>query len=454
MGELTNILNSIDSVLWGVPMIIVLFGTHIFFTFRTGFIQRKIFTGIKLSVTKDSNSTGDVSQFGALSTALAATIGTGNIIGVSTAITLGGPGAVLWMWLTGVLGIATKYAESLISVKYRVKTKNGSMLGGAMYALERGLNMKWLGVIFCIFTTVAAFGIGCSTQTNAIASTLKDSFGIPMWASGIVITIFIAVVIIGGVQSITKVCEKLVPFMAIFYLAGCIIILIMNADVLGQSIVTIVTAAFSPRAAGGGFIGSTVAIACRYGAARGLFSNEAGMGSAPIVAAAAKTKNPVRQALVSMTGPFWDTVIICLMTGLVIVSSIIKNPAIDTKTSSLLTSAAWSQIPVVGSFIIAVALTIFALSTVLGWSYYGERAAEYLFGSSVIKPYRILWVIVALLGTLMSLNLVWTIADILNALMVIPNVIAMFLLSGVIASETKKYVNNLDLPSEDEEKVS
>ncbi|MCH3965945.1 MAG: alanine:cation symporter family protein [Clostridium sp.] len=454
MQGIVNALNSIDSALWGVPMIVVLFGTHIFFTFRTGFIQRKIFTGIKLSVTKDSDSEGDVSQFGALSTALAATVGTGNIIGVSTAITLGGPGAVLWMWLTGVLGIATKYAESLISVKYRVKTENGSMLGGAMYALERGLNMKWLGIIFCIFTTVAAFGIGCSTQTNAISSTLKDSFGIPMWASGIIITVFIGVVIIGGVQSITKVCERLVPFMAIFYLMGCLIILIMNVDVLGQAITTIVAAAFSPSAAGGGFIGSTVAVACRYGAARGLFSNEAGMGSAPIVAAAAKTRNPVRQALVSMTGPFWDTVVICLMTGLVIVSSIIKNPAIDTKTSSLLTSAAWHQIPVVGSVIIAIALTTFALSTVLGWSYYGERAAEYLFGRNIIKPYRVLWVIVAFIGTIASLNLVWTIADILNALMVIPNVIAMFLLNGVIVSETKKYINNLDLPSEEKEKVS
>ncbi|WP_368488907.1 alanine/glycine:cation symporter family protein [Clostridium sp. BJN0013] len=454
MEGLINALNSIDSVLWGVPMIVVLFGTHIFFTFRTGFIQKKVFTGIKLSVTKDPDGEGDVSQFGALSTALAATIGTGNIIGVATAVTLGGPGAVLWMWFTGVFGIATKYAEALISVKYRVKTEDGTMLGGAMYALERGLKMKWLGIIFCIFTALAAFGIGCSTQTNAVAATLHNSFGIPTWISGIVIAIFVGAVVIGGVQSITKVCEKLVPFMAIFYVLGCLIILVMNADVLGQTVVTIVKAAFSPQAAGGGFIGSTVAIACRYGAARGLFSNESGMGSAPIVAAAAKTKNPVRQALVSMTGTFWDTVVICLMTGLVIVSSVIKNPAIDTNTSSLLTSAAWDQIPVIGPIIIAIALAIFALSTVLGWSYYGERAAEYLFGKKVIRPYRVAWVIVALIGTLVSLDLVWTIADILNALMVIPNVVAMFLLSGVIAAETKKYVNNLDLPSEDKEKVS
>lgn len=450
MNLISETLKNLDSFMWGVPMIVVLFGTHIFLTFRTGFIQRKVFKGIKLSVTKNhDNSEGDVSQFGALSTALAATIGTGNIIGVSTAITLGGPGAVLWMWLTGVLGIATKYSEALISVKYRVKTENGTMLGGAMYALERGLKMKWLGAIFAAFTAMAGFGIGCSTQANSIASTLKDSFGIPMWSSGIVIAVLVGVVIIGGVKSITRVCEKLVPFMAIFYMVGCFIILIMNADVLGQAILTIVKAAFTTHAAGGGFIGSTVAVACRYGAARGLFSNESGMGSAPIVAAAAKTKNPVRQALVSMTGPFWDTVVICLMTGLVIVSSVIKNPAIDVKTSSLLTNAAWHQIPVVGSIILSISLAIFAFSTVLGWSYYGERAAEYLFGKKIIKPYRVAWVLVALLGTLMSLDLVWTIADILNALMVIPNVIAMLLLNGVIAKETKKYVNNTDLDSEE-----
>lgn len=447
MSFITNALKNVDSFLWGLPMIIVLFGTHIFLTFKTGFIQRKIFKGIKLSVTKDPDGEGDVSQFGALSTALAATVGTGNIIGVSTAITLGGPGAVLWMWLTGIFGIATKYSEALISVKYRVKTKDGTMLGGAMYALERGLKMKWLGVIFAIFASTAAFGIGCSTQTNSIASTLNDSFGIPVWISGIIITILVATVIIGGVKSITKVCEALVPFMAIFYLVGCFIILVMNADVLGQTVLTIIKAAFTKQAAGGGFIGSTVAVACRYGAARGLFSNESGMGSAPIVAAAAKTKNPVKQALVSMTGTFWDTVVICLMTGLVIVSSVIKNPNINIKTSSLLTNAAWHQIPVVGSIILSISLSIFAFSTVLGWSYYGERAAEYLFGKKIIKPYRIAWVIAALIGTLMSLDLVWTISDILNALMVIPNVVAMLLLRNVIANETKKYADNIDLPS-------
>ncbi|PJI08227.1 MULTISPECIES: alanine/glycine:cation symporter family protein [Clostridium] len=447
MTFITNALKNVDSFLWGLPMIIVLFGTHIFLTFKTGFIQRKIFKGIKLSVTKDPDGEGDVSQFGALSTALAATVGTGNIIGVSTAITLGGPGAVLWMWLTGIFGIATKYSEALISVKYRVKTKDGTMLGGAMYALDRGLKMKWLGVIFAIFASTAAFGIGCSTQTNSIASTLNDSFGIPAWISGIIITILVATVIIGGVKSITKVCEALVPFMAIFYLVGCFIILVMNVDVLGQTVLTIIKAAFTKQAAGGGFIGSTVAVACRYGAARGLFSNESGMGSAPIVAAAAKTKNPVKQALVSMTGTFWDTVVICLMTGLVIVSSVIKNPNINIKTSSLLTNAAWHQIPVVGSIILSISLSIFAFSTVLGWSYYGERAAEYLFGKKIIKPYRIAWVIAALIGTLMSLDLVWTISDILNALMVIPNVVAMILLRNVIANETKKYADNIDLPS-------
>ncbi len=343
----SDLISTIDNFIWGWPLIILLFGTHIFMTFRTGFIQKDIFKAIKLSVTKDPDAEGDVSQFGALTTALSSTIGTGNIIGVGTAIACGGPGSVLWMWLTGIFGIATKYAETLIAVKYRVKSEDGTMIGGAMYALDRGLKARWAGIIFAILAAVCAFGIGCMVQANAVAANFTTNFGVAPWIIAIVLSVLVGLVIIGGIQSITRVSERLVPFMAVFYVIGCLIILIMNVDVLGEAVVTIVTSAFTTKAATGGFIGSTVAMACRYGFARGLFSNESGMGSAPLVASAAQTRNPKRQALVSMTGTFWDTVIICLMTGLVLVSCIIKHPSIDALSGngSALTSMAFSTIP-------------------------------------------------------------------------------------------------------------
>jgi AGCS family alanine or glycine:cation symporter len=444
METLNNLFLWINKYLWGPPMIIILMGTHLFLTFRTGFIQRKIFTAIKLSVKKDKGSQGDISQFAALTTALASTIGTGNIIGVGTAIALGGPGAVLWCWLTGVFGIATKYSESLISVKYRVKTEDGTMLGGAMYALERGLKLKWLGVIFAILTALAAFGIGCTVQANAITSVVKTNLGISPWIVGIVLAVITAIVIIGGVQSISRVCEKFVPFMAIFYVLGCIVILGFNFDYLGDAIVLICKSAFTARAAGGGFAGSTIMIAARYGIARGLFSNESGMGSAPILAAAAQTKNPVRQALVSSTGTFWDTVVVCLMTGLVLVSSILKYPHIDTYKlgGGELTSAAFAQIPFhIGTVILVIGLLTFAYSTILGWSYYGERCAEYLFGKKILFPYKLVYVILVFVGSVSTISLVWNLADTLNALMAIPNIIAVLLLSNVIVKETKYYLN-------------
>lgn len=439
----------LNGYLWGPPMLILLCGTHLFLTVRTGFIQRKIGLAIKLSVTKDEYGKGDVSQFGALATALASTIGTGNIIGVGTAIALGGPGAVLWMWLTGVFGIATKYGESLIAVKYRVQTSDGTMLGGAMYALERGLKLKWLAVLFAVFAAIASFGIGSTVQANAVSTILEESFNIPLWVSGIVMAIILAIVILGGVQSITNVCTKLVPFMAIFYVLGCIIILVINRAYLGETVATICKAAFTARAAGGGFIGASVLAAARYGIARGLFSNESGMGSAPIVASAAQTRNPVRQALVSSTGTFWDTVVVCAMTGLVLVSSIIANPTIDALSGNggALTHAAFSQIPVVGTIVLTFGLITFAFSTILGWSYYGEKAAEYLFGKKVILPYRILYIITTFVGSVIGLAVVWNFADTMNALMAIPNIIAVLLLSGVIARETKKYIvdGNVDM---------
>ena len=437
----SGIISTVDNFLWGWPLIILLFGTHLYMTVRTGFIQKHIFKAIKLSVTKDPDAQGDVSQFGALTTALSSTIGTGNIIGVGTAIALGGPGSVLWMWLTGIFGMATKYAETLIAVKYRVKSENGTMIGGAMYALDRGLHMKWLGIIFALLASLCAFGIGCMVQANAVASNFKDNLHISPVIIAIILSVIVALVIIGGIKSITRVSEMLVPFMAVFYVIGCIAILIMNHDVLGQAVSVIVTSAFSARALGGGFIGSTVAMACRYGFARGLFSNESGMGSAPLVASAAQTRNAKRQALVSMTGTFWDTVIICLMTGLVLVSCIIKHPAIDglSGNGSELTSMAFSQIPYVGLPILIVGLITFAFSTILGWYYYGERCAVYLFGEKVIMVYKILWVIGVFIGSVVELNLIWNLADLMNGLMAIPNIIAVLLLSGVIVSETKRY---------------
>lgn len=447
LETIQSIVTSINDVLWGPPMLILLFGTHLFLTFRTGFIQKKILKAIKLSVTKDPDSEGDISQFGALTTALASTIGTGNIIGVGTAVAIGGPGAVLWCWLTGVFGIATKYAEALIAVKYRVKTKDGRMLGGAMYALERGLNMKWLAVLFALFATIASFGIGSMVQTNAIASVWKTNLNFPGWIVGVVCALLAAAVVFGGVKAISKVCEKLVPFMALFYVIGCVIILGYNYDFIIPAIKTICVMAFKPGAAAGGLVGSGIMMAARYGIARGLFSNESGMGSAPIVAAAAQTRNPVRQALVSATGTFWDTVVVCAMTGLVLVSSIMKNPDIDVRNitdGGELTSLAFAQIPYVGKIILIVGIVSFAFSTILGWAYYGERCAEYLGGSKVLIPYRILYVASIAIAPLITLNLVWDLADAFNALMAIPNLIALLLLSKVIVKETKTYINDLD----------
>jgi len=446
--KIYSVVQTVDDFVWSWWMIILLLGTHVFLTLRTGFIQRKTITkGIPLSVSKEEGADGEVSQFGALATALASTIGTGNIIGVGTAIALGGPGAVLWCWLTGVFGIATKYAESLIAVKYRVKTPDGRMQGGAMYALERGLNMKWLGMIFAVFAGFASFGIGCATQVNAIAEVCNTNLGIDPWIIGVVVAVLTAFVIFGGIKSIASVCEKLVPFMALFYVIGCIIILGINHEFLIPTITTICRLAFADKGAViGGLVGGGLRYAIQYGVARGLFSNESGMGSAPIAAAAARTRNPVRQALVSSTGTFWDTVVVCLMTGLVLVSTMLKNPELlsSVDNGGQLTTMAFSQIPFFGPFILVVGIITFAYSTILGWAYYGERCVEYFAGKFGLIPYRVLYVAVALIAPVLALDLVWLVADILNALMAIPNLIAVLLLSPVIVKETKKYVNNLD----------
>ncbi len=440
MTALNDFFTAFSSFLWGWPMIILLLGTHLFLTVRLRFPQRKIFKAIKLSVSRDKDAAGDVSQFGALATALAATIGTGNIIGVATAIALGGPGAVLWCWLTGVFGISTKYAEGLLAVKYRVKTRRGRMLGGPMYALQKGLGWKWLAILFALFASLASFGIGSTVQANAISTIIEDQYGIAPWISGAVICALGAAVILGGVKSISKVCGMLVPFMALFYVLGCIYIIFVNHAYLIPAIKIILESAFTTKAAGGGFAGSTLMLAARYGIARGLFSNESGLGSAPIVAAAAQTRNPVRQALVSSTATFWDTVIICALTGLVITSSIIAYPDIDYHNGAALTKAAFGKIPYIGSPLLTFGLITFAFSTILGWSYYGERCVEYLSGRKLMLTYRILYILSIFAGSVISLGLVWNIADCMNALMAIPNLLSLLFLSGVIARETKQYL--------------
>jgi AGCS family alanine or glycine:cation symporter len=446
MEPINDFFSFLSSFLWGWPMIILLLGTHVFLTFRLRIPQRKLMTGIKLSIKKDASAEGEVSQFGALATALAATIGTGNIVGVATAVALGGPGAVLWCWLTGIFGMSTKYAEGLLAVKYRVKSKDGRMYGGPMYALERGLNMRWLGILFAIFTALASFGIGCTVQANSIALMAQETFGIPTWIVGIFVCLLTALVILGGVKAIAKVCMFLVPFMAIFYVLGCIVILCFNAHYVWPAIQLIVNCAFNPSAAGGGFVGTTVMMASRYGIARGLFSNESGLGSAPIVAAAARTRNPVRQALVSSTGTFWDTVVICALTGLVLVSSIIAYPDISFADGAALTKVAFSKIPYIGAPLLTFGTLTFAFSTILGWSYYGESAVNYLEGRHTNRFYRVLYIVALFFGSIISLDIIWNIADCMNALMAIPNLIALLLLSGVAASETKKYLwsNRLD----------
>jgi AGCS family alanine or glycine:cation symporter len=437
MQQLEALLTRVSDVVWGPPLLILLVGTHVFLTVRLRFIQRYLPAAIRLSFSRKKEGEGDVSQFGALMTALAATIGTGNIVGVSTAVAAGGPGAVLWMWLTGVFGIATKYAEAVLSVKYRITAPDGTMAGGPMYVLERGMNQRWLGLVFAFLTAVAAFGIGCMVQANSISSLLLQSYGVPTWISGIVMAVLTAVVILGGIKSIASVCEKLVPFMAVFYVLGCLVLILSNASEVPHTLSLIVTSAFTGQAAVGGFLGAGMKEAIRYGVARGLFSNESGLGSAPIVAAAAQTPNPVRQALVSSTGTFWDTVVVCAMTGIVVVQSGAWQQGLK---GAELTHAAFQRLPVVGELVLTVGLLTFVFSTILGWSYYGEQAAEYLVGQWATMPYRVAWVIAVFVGSVLSLPVVWTFADIANGLMAVPNLIALLALNGVLVAETRRYL--------------
>ena len=454
MQTVNDLFANLSALLWGRPMIILLLGTHLFLTIRLRFPQRQLLTAIRLSVKRDKHSTGDVSQFGALATALAATIGTGNIVGVATAVALGGPGAVLWCWLTGVFGIATKYGEALLAIKYRVKTPGGKMLGGPMYALERGLGWRWAGVLFAIFTAIAAFGIGNTVQANAISTLVHQSFGLSPVATGVILCLLTAAVVLGGVRSIARVCTMFVPLMAILYVAGCLYILCVNHAYVWPALQLICESAFRPQAAGAGFAGGTVMLAARYGIARGLFSNESGLGSAPIVAAAAQTRNPVRQALVSSSGTFWDTVVICALTGLVIVSSVLAFPDIDYQDGAELTHAAFTKIPVIGAPLLTFGLITFAFSTILGWCYYGERAMEYLKGRKWMLAYRVLYILAVFAGSVANLAIVWNVADCMNALMAIPNLVSLLLLSGVIVRETREFLWSGRLDEEAPAKVS
>jgi alanine or glycine:cation symporter, AGCS family len=446
MQSLEALLAQASDLVWGPPLLILLFGTHLFLTVRLKFIQTYLPQAIRLSFSREKEGDGDVTQFGALTTALAATIGTGNIVGVATAVAAGGPGAVLWMWLTGVFGVATKYSEAVLAVKYRVKMPNGTMAGGPMYALERGLGSKPLGILFAALTAIAAFGIGNMTQANSISGLAQQTFGVSPWVTGTIMTVLTGIVILGGITSIASVCEKLVPFMAAFYILGCIILIGMHIERVPETLGLIFSSAFTGHAAVGGFLGAGVMQAMRFGVARGLFSNESGLGSAPIVAAAAQTKNPVRQALVSATGTFWDTVVVCALTGIVVVNSGGWQQGLS---GSALTKFAFEDLPVVGPIVLTIGLLTFVFSTILGWAYYGEKAAEYLFGLGVIKYYRMLWVIAVMTGSVSTLTAVWSFSDVANGLMAVPNLIALLALNGVIVSETRDYLwsGNLDKSS-------
>ncbi|OFI06775.1 amino-acid carrier protein AlsT [Clostridium acetireducens DSM 10703] len=444
MENLIQIFSKIDSILWGAPLLILLVGTGVYLTIRLGLLQIvKLPLALKLLFAKDddANGEGDVSSFAALCTALAATIGTGNIVGVATAIKAGGPGALFWMWVAAFFGMATKYAEGLLAVKYREIDKNGQMSGGPMYYIEKGLGIKWLAKAFAVFGIgVAFFGIGTFPQVNAITESFNVAYGIPILISAAIVSILVALVTLGGLKSIARVSEIIVPFMAIFYVIASIAILVINANLIPATFGLIFKSAFKPTAAIGGFAGATVKMAIQNGVARGVFSNESGLGSAPIAAAAAKTKSCVRQGLISMTGTFFDTIVICTMTGVVLVMTGVWNSP-DLAGASM-TNAAFCKgllMPSLGKAIISIGLAFFAFTTILGWNYYGERCTEYLFGVKGIIPYRIIFIVLVSLGAFLKLDLIWIIADIVNGLMAIPNLIAIVGLSGVIVRETKMY---------------
>ncbi|WP_099191280.1 alanine/glycine:cation symporter family protein [Tepidibacter mesophilus] len=452
MEQINQIAQNINSFVWGPPLLILLVGTGIFLSFKLGFLQVfRLPLALKYLFSedceaKDIKAEGDVSAFAAVCTALSATIGTGNIVGVATAIRMGGPGALFWMWVAAFFGMATKYAEALLAVKYRVVDDNGQMSGGPMYYIERGFKNKFLAKCFAVFGIgVAFFGIGTFAQVNSITSAVNIAFNIPILITGIVLTVSVAMVTLGGIKSIAKVSEVIVPFMAASYIICTLIILLLNAGQIPDTISFIVKSAFSPTAAAGGFAGSTVALALKSGVSRGVFSNESGLGSAPIAAAAAKTNSCVRQGLVQMTGTFFDTIIVCTMTGLTLVlTGMWNNPNIEGAAATTAAfRAGLPSMPIIGELIVTIGLIFFAFTTILGWNYYGERCTEYLFGVKGIKPYKYIFIFLVGIGPFLKLSLIWTVADIVNGLMAIPNLIAIIGLSGVISKETKMYFDEL-----------
>ncbi|MBN2367062.1 MAG: sodium:alanine symporter family protein [Calditrichaeota bacterium] len=435
----------VSGLVWGYPLMILLVGTGLWLTVILKGLQfRTLKHALYLALVKrreEGDEPGDITHFQALMTALSATVGTGNIAGVATAIATGGPGALFWMWITGLVGMATKYSEAVLAVKYRVVDENNTMSGGPMYYISRGIGAKWLGMLFAIFASVAAFGIGNMVQSNSVADAVNATFHIPFFVTGLVLMIATGLVIIGGIKSIGRVTGVLVPFMIVFYMGGALVIILLKINLVPQAFALIFKEAFSPTAASGGFLGATVMITIRMGVARGVFSNESGLGSAPIAAAAAQTKHPVTQALVSMTQTFIDTLIVCTMTGLVLILTGVWDIG---KNGAELTAIAFSRgLPGQwGNMIVAVGLILFAYSTILGWSYYGEKSIEYLLGEAAVKPYRLIFVIFVGLGALLKLNLVWSVADVFNGLMAVPNLIGLLALSPVIVRETKKYFDS------------
>ncbi|GMQ59285.1 sodium:alanine symporter family protein [Vallitalea sediminicola] len=446
MDTMIEIFKRIDSVVWGPPLLILLVGTGLYLTIRLGLIQVfKLPLALKYLFGKDQDNKaeGDVSSFAALCTALAATIGTGNIVGVATAMKAGGPGALFWMWIAAFFGMATKYAESLLAVKYRVIDKNGQMSGGPMYYIEKGLGNKFLAKLFAIFGIgVAFFGIGTFTQINSITTAVKITFNVPIVVTAVVLTLLVTFVTLGGIKSISGVCEFIVPIMAVLYIIASLTIIIYNIKSVPSAVSLIINSAFTPMAAAGGFLGTTVMKAIQNGISRGVFSNESGLGSAPIAAAAAKTNSCVKQGLISMTGTFFDTIIICTMTGI----ALVMTGAFKSEFAGAeMTNLAFKQgLPIAGGeFIVTIGLIFFAFTTILGWNYYGERCTEYLFGVKGIVPYKLIFIGLVGVGAFLKLDLIWVIADIVNGLMAIPNLIGIIGLSGVISFETKQYFKTL-----------
>ena len=439
MNSMMNMIHSVSGFLWGAPMLVLLLGTHVYFTIRLGGIQRWLKKGIQLSFSGAGRKSSGITPYAALATSLAATIGTGNIIGISTAIAIGGPGAVFWCWLTGVLGMATCYSESLLSVLYRINSPSGEYRGGPMYVLQNGLHKRYLAVIFAIAGVLASFGMGSSVQSHSLCSAITEHVNIPPYIIGIVIALLAGFVLLGGVRQITKICSYFVPVMSIFYLVGCLWLLILNRSFLWEAVTVIVRSAFSSRSLAGGFAGAAVLTGIRIGISRGLFTNEAGLGSIPMSAATADSGSPVELSLISMTGPFWDTVVICAITGLVIVSSILKSPgAYGNVPADSLCFLAFDQLPVFGKEILSLSLILFAFATILGWSFYGECSVRFLTGKKGVKIYQLLYLMSIFLGSVVSLKFVWGISDLLNALMALPNLLCLWLLRKQIFTETKK----------------